>query len=1263
MRNYFWRLAALTFLMLQYTLSIEPPEGFMLEREAVMLAARNVTSERFPDADRVLVDNRVMERYEKDGTSVLWDDEFSRVLTEKGRRAASSYQISFSASYGTAFVYRAEIIKPDGKVVSVDLDVYARVMTDTDQMGSNIYDPNNKVLNLSFPGVEIGDVCRLVTCRLTTKTRMPDTWSDYAVFEYDQPIARLEYLISAPPELPLRHIIMRDQITNTFIYASEPQPEGRTLHRWLVTDVPQMFPEPDMPPLHTQVQRLITSTIEDWQTVSRWYWELCQPAMSKTTPEMLHTVEELVKDASTRDDKIRSIFKFVSQKIRYMGITPEDTAPGYEPHAVDLTFNNRYGVCRDKAVLLAAMLKLADIPAYPVLIHAGAKMDPEVPLPFFNHAVTAVDKPGGGYVLMDPTDENARDLFPAYLCNRSYLVARPEGETLLVSEVYPAENNLARIVSDGALDETGALLLKTRIVFEGINDNAYRGHLVRQRAEQRRRFFERAVKGSLAGAEILECQIDPADLQNTEEPLVVALTIRVPDYPVRGNVLDQATVPWLGLVLGYANFVIRQTGLHERRYTLDTGITCGIEESVKLNISAALGEAHVLPQTISIDRSGVQFSMSQTVTGDVLDGTMSYLINSPEFSPPQYLDLKRSLAEIEVASRQKPLFLAKEAFAHDIEVLRKETVTHLASDREWVTTNLLVKRVLTYAGKKNHAELKFNFNPVWQDVEIVSATVSNANGTVHAVTPMEINLMDAGWVGSAPRYAPAKTLVVNLPGVEIGSVITAVTCFRQRNGYFYSHSRAFGGLEPVRLERYSLTFSQDLKPTYKVYNADNLRFSAVTNRTSITLEWGMMEQPVVRSEEYLPPWHFFQPTLYVSFGDWKQHSAELRRAVREISRHSSSARRRAKELVKGIRDPLKRMRIVRDDVLRTIRPAGPPFLDLPANLFSAPDLTLADQYGHPADRALLLAEMLDAVGFEAEVILASSDTTSFEFFSQPQRDLPQLKFYSFPLVAVHHKGRTYYLNDGDQYDEPGVSALDRAPALTLRGKQFTVSVADEMRNSNRSEWIVCLDESGDARITVTNWFAGTRAGPFRKQYQEMLPEDRRRHYLDLINGISKSAQAVSDLVTETESYPPYRSYTVAARRYAAVDTGVLTLTIPEVAGALFPLRSDKREHPLFLSGTTPDTLECRILLPPGYTRLALVPESRNWELPNGLGSLSYDVRSEINDDGRAVVHISRRIERDSGEVPPELYPALLEYNRLSTHPSVRTLVAEKDNRD
>jgi len=137
---------------------------------------------------------------------------------------------------------------------------------------------------------------------------------------------------------------------------------------------------------------------------------------------MKQAVEELTAGATNDTEKIKALFYFVSNKIRYMGITPEKDRPGFEPHDVSITFDKRYGVCRDKAALLVSMLRLAGFEAYPILINVGTRMDPQVPDPFFNHAIVAAELQDGLQVLMDPTDENTRELLPAYDRNQSYLV-------------------------------------------------------------------------------------------------------------------------------------------------------------------------------------------------------------------------------------------------------------------------------------------------------------------------------------------------------------------------------------------------------------------------------------------------------------------------------------------------------------------------------------------------------------------------------------------------------------------------------------------------------------------------------------------------------------------------------------------------------------------------------------------------------------------------------------------------------------------------
>ncbi len=1253
---------------------------------AVLADARAVTSARYPDADTVLIDDLVHERYNPDGTSVSWDDEYTKILTEKGRRDSGMRTFWFQQPYGTVTVVRAEIFKPDGRCVPIDVAAQSRVMIDSSQMSANIYDPGSKVLQLSLSGLEIGDTCHILVQRDNYKSRVPDTWGDYNVFEGDAPIRKLTYEVSAPDARPLRRQMLRDPVTNSVTYAAIPQPDARTLHRWTVREVPQMFPEPDMPAVHTVVQRLLLSTSPDWPTVSRWYWELCQRPLAAAVPEMAATVSNLVDGVADRDDRIRRVFKFVSQKIRYMGITTENVAPGYEPHDVGVTFKNRYGVCRDKAALLVAMLRLAGLEAYPVLIHAGARMDPDVPVPFFNHAIVAMAKPGGGYQLMDPTNENTRDLFPAYLCNRSYLVAHPTGEPLRVSAVDPAESNLLQVASEGELDAAGTLTYRTRIAFDGINDTVYRGHFLRLKPDQRRKFFEGLMKARLAGAELADFALTPDDLQDTTQPLVATLTCRVRDWPVRGDGLDVAALPWLGTSLGYVNFVVGTTGLKTRKYPLETEVACGVNETVDLDVRAGLGAPRQIPDRMTFDRSGVTFTLDTQAAAGHLKGTLRYLVRQPDFSPAEYLNLRRSLQDIEYAARRRPTFEPAGADTPDVRVLNDETRIELASPQTWTTTRATARQVLTYDGKKRNSELKLAYNPAWQSVALVSAVVSNLDGSVHTVVPQEMNCMDAGWAGSAPRYPAGKTLVVSLPGVETGSVICVVTRFSQTNAPFFSIEHGFGGAEPVAHAALEIATPSGVALAASTCHSETLRATESRRGTLAVRRWEAGPLAATRAEDNLPPWGMFRPVVLASTGDWAKHAARLREAFEGAMHHQPQAEARARAIVARLPNaPALRIRAIRDDVLRTIRQAGPSFLDLPLDCLTPADRTLADGYGHGADRVILLATMLRAAGFEADPVLAAASAGLPEDAFAPLRLLPQLDLYEAPLVHVapvtprrsfHFMGPRFggmagampplFLGDGDQYAPLGASALHRNPYLDLSGRSERkgakltgrVTVASQYRNRNRTAWTVALDQAGTATITVTNWFYGTACGSFRKQYDEMPPEDRRRHHLELVSGVSRAAEAVSELITDTAAYPGFRAFTVRAERYAIADGRLLTVLLPDAPSQVLSLRADRRTNPLFAAGFTELDWSCRLVLPAGLSRLPVVPPSGTWELPAGLGRVEAGTTTTEGADGRTEVSFTRTVVTESAILAPELYPALIEFNRKLQHPGMRTVVAE-----
>jgi hypothetical protein len=59
-----------------------------------------------------------------------------------------------------------------------------------------------------------------------------------------------------------------------------------------------------------------------------------------------------------------------------------------------------------------------------VLVNVGGKLDKEIPVPFFNHAVAVLrDTSGSPLLYMDPTSETSKQFFPDYERDSSCLIA------------------------------------------------------------------------------------------------------------------------------------------------------------------------------------------------------------------------------------------------------------------------------------------------------------------------------------------------------------------------------------------------------------------------------------------------------------------------------------------------------------------------------------------------------------------------------------------------------------------------------------------------------------------------------------------------------------------------------------------------------------------------------------------------------------------------------------------------------------------------
>lgn len=1222
----------------------------LLDAKQVMAAAAGITLEKYPDCDSATVDKRLVRVYQPDGTGLCQDEAFVKVLTEKGKRGNRTISLSFMLPYTTEEVTKLEVIKPDGTVQPVDIAANSKETIDDSQMSMNIYDPNSKVLQVNIPQLEIGDVVHSVSHQTINRSFMPGEYAEENVFEDEGYIRHVSYEVRAPEDRPLKRIALRDEVQGTVHYTTEPGPNHSVIHRWEINNVPRMFAEPAMPPGEEVLQRVLASTTPSWYDVSKWYWDLSRQHLAATDADMTNTVNELTAAAKTDMEKIKSIFYYVSKNIRYMGLTPEKDRPGFEPHDVKYTFSKKYGVCRDKAALLVSLLRTAGLNSYPVLINVGTKMDAEVPDPFFNHAIVSVELSPGKYTLMDPTDEHTRELLPSYDCNQSYLVCRPGGENLKISAIEPPEEHMMTIKTTGTLTAAGELKASSQLFFAGVNDDEYRNAFSHMKPDDQRRFFERNLKRALPGARLTSFQLLPEDMLDISTPVHAKLEFFVNGMTASGSGKSMVSVPWIGSQFGIINFILGGCGLDKRKYPMQTEVACGLKENISLQMDDGFTAAVSMPSCPPINDDCIDYNEAFAYHDGKLDCSREEKLKVVEFSPKQYLTLKQTLKSTEYDERKAPLLsvapnAATEppekpaapapAVESDAKILKSEKSLTLLDAHSSVYRIHYSKQILNYAGKIREAEVKIGFNPSCEQARLIHGTVISKAGERQEIATNEINIMDQGWNASARRYTGGKILVANLPGVDIGSTIDVELEITSTNKPFISGFESFQLRDAMEQKTFQLTVPNHLTLQSLVTGSGQHpaeEHKQVGDTTVYT--WSASHVGALPAEGQAPPdWAYNSGVDYFA-GSMKDYLTALNDTMLDRSRQSAKVAEKTHALTAN-KSKLDAIKAIRDFVAEQIREAGPSFTELRLSELSAADTTLADGYGHAADRAILLHAMLTAAGFQPEFVLAS-DLPSIAGITNVSMAFPLPGYFESPLVRVSVDGETYYLNDTDQYAKLGETSFDGRQAIALSSQAWAIiHAAKDYADKVETVYTLSIGNDGKTRVGVTRHYFGDYFDTKNKYFSELPPEERRRYYQEIVSDVAQGARPVGDLKTDFTVYPGLEQFTVDVDNYTVVDGKYLYFNLP-FSPSLLPAGADRRTLPLYLTRTDRNIVRTEIELPPGFRHEVIAPQSRKLEVPDGGGTAQIVA---VESPGRCVV--THEFDTTPAIIEPQDYAAML----------------------
>jgi hypothetical protein len=267
---------------------------------------------------------------------------------------------------------------------------------------------------IRWPDLEQGDTVEVAVRQWTShavggRGDSPFYFVDYAGSFASHPLLYNEVIVETVPSRPLYVDILNE--SNAQYTKTESDDRARGVHVLrLVTEKPVMVPEePLAPHLSETAPVIVGSTFKTWSDFRAWYAEAIR-GFTEPDDEVRRLAAELTKGKTTRDAKLKALFEFVADDIRYVNYI---SGEWWLPNRPQQLLARREGDCDDKAILLMTLLRAVGIEAQEVMVQTrltaqkGLLSAKNAAVPLFDHGIAFLPGPNGGMYL-DATSPQSR---------------------------------------------------------------------------------------------------------------------------------------------------------------------------------------------------------------------------------------------------------------------------------------------------------------------------------------------------------------------------------------------------------------------------------------------------------------------------------------------------------------------------------------------------------------------------------------------------------------------------------------------------------------------------------------------------------------------------------------------------------------------------------------------------------------------------------------------------------------------------------------
>ncbi|MFH0762269.1 MAG: DUF3857 domain-containing protein [Candidatus Omnitrophota bacterium] len=604
------------------------------------------SAQNYPQAGALVLSCDESIEVTSEGTQEVSLHYLIKILNQRGKEDFSEAKIDYDSTYEKVELEYARTIKPDGQVAQVGTRHIRNV---SKYMNFPLYS-NARLFIISFPEVVEGSIIeyklKVYRSQLLNKK---DVVIAYPL-QSSEPVLAAGFRVSLPQERKLNIRIINEKY-NDFAAPVAPhiqENDSRIIYSWQFKDIPQIIPESNMPASVEINPTILLSTFNHWQEIYDWWWALARDKI-KADKDIRNKTEELTKDKASAEEKIRAIYNFCAQKIRYVAV--EYGQAGYQPHPAELIFKNKYGDCKDQAILLVTMLREAGIKSWPVLIATREyyNLRPEFPSVLFNHCIAALELEGKT-IFLDPTAETCSfgDL-PAGDQQRRVLLFKEGGYTIEEIPLYPAEHNFLKQALNIKVNSNEGIAAGREVFTRGFYDQAQRYWLSYTQPELIREALKEKIQDVSIGAKLLKYDIE--NLDDLNKPVALRYDFEGPEYFINAGVLR--IMPQL------AGVDTSLTAKDKRSYAIDFSLLESKENTFTIEIPANFVIKYI-PESVSEDSLWMKLEFEYNHSGNQISFRQKSALKKRQVSEDEYAEFKGFLEGVAKRIKQRIILERKQ---------------------------------------------------------------------------------------------------------------------------------------------------------------------------------------------------------------------------------------------------------------------------------------------------------------------------------------------------------------------------------------------------------------------------------------------------------------------------------------------------------------------------------------------------------------------------------------------------------------------------